>query len=111
MSDLLTIDAMSTAIYRKLRRLNVIHNVALAAGRVAVLKGIRSVPSWRVLSRSTMINLGLCAFDSGVVYMALNADVEPRVVISEPRSITDLWNMHLYNTQVAAGLRPGPMVK
>jgi hypothetical protein len=113
------VDVSHMRLYAYLHARGVADDVALVACLVANKIKARSVATWRVMHRSRMIDAGLSAYESGIVYAALHDaadDDEARLEVGEPHNIVHerprtLQEVNTWNGQIAAGTRPGPMLK
>ena len=110
MTDSDLVDIYEMRLYKQLRALRRLRpGLVINVCRIAVTTRTRDIRIWRLWSVRDLIDRGLSFGDARALAEALAPTVgPPRLSHEHPR---DTEELHAMNTEIAAGLRQGPMMK
>jgi len=112
------VDYHDMQLYRKLRKAGVDEFLACAVCRIAIKQKIRHFAGWVSLSRCTLMDWGLNAAESAIVWRALHGfrldEVTPETAdlpVGLPTGLRPIGRIAQYNAEIDLGLRVGPALK
>jgi hypothetical protein len=122
------VEIFGMRLYQFLRRRGISHMLAGKAQRIAIEIKTRDVASWRTFGMGRLIDIGLTAHEASTIRSVFILDAPKQDVekgndddnairVSEPHNVQEVWrpktmeDVNRHNAEVAAGTRPGPMVK